>query len=369
MIIFSFLFISIILNIFLFNKNRKWFIIISFFELFIVAALRKYTVGIDLKGHYANNFITLGKMEWGKINYIIESKSSFYDFGLIIFMKAVSSICKSQQFFIIVTSAITYGLIGRYIYKHSDNVYLETFLFITTYSYFMYMNIIAQGLALAIILTSIDFLEKKSYVKFALLVLLANCIHSSAIICLLFIPLRNMKLKKSNLKLVAIVSIVMIILLDRILPIILEYIYPQFAFYFRNKSGNSIDKMQLIHMLLYLMFFGISLVINFYVSNEKKIITKVEKNANLKNFLFCASIISILFRYLGMSAYIFSRMGFYFYMFSYTLLVESLEEIKEPKNRMIFKLCIYSGMFVFFILLRNSLKVSYGVSPYNFFWQ
>lgn len=328
MIIYIFLLILILINIFVFKSNKKWFILFSFFELFIIAALRKYTVGIDLEGHYARNFTTIGEMDWGKIIKLIESKTSFYDFGLIVFMKLVSTICKSRQFFIIITSGITYGLIGRYIYKHSKNVYLETFIFITTYTYFMCMNIIAQGLALAIILNGIDYLKNKKYFKFTLFVLLANCIHSSAIICLLFIPLSFLKFKKRNIKIMIIISLIVILILDRILPIVLEYIYPQFAFYFKHKTQSGIDKMQLIHMMLYLMFFIISYIINFSTK-----INKVVDNENngMDGFLFSLAILSVLIRYLGMGTYIFSRLGFYFYMFSYTLLVQSVERIYDKK--------------------------------------
>lgn len=368
MLIYIFLFALLIINMFIFKNKRKAFVIISFFELFLVAALRKYTIGIDLEGHYANNYLILGKLNWDAIFEIIKQGNSFYDFGLIIFMKILSIISKSEQFFIIVTSAAIYGLTGRYISKHSKNVCLETFIFFTTYTYFMYMNIIAQALALAIILFSIDFLEKKSYIKFALCILLANCIHSSAIIGLIFIPLREIKLKKNSIRVLTIAILILVIFLDQILPFILKYIYPQFAYYFTNKNTGNLDKLQLVHMGLYIIFFLFSIIVRFIIPRNSRIDDEDEQK-NLSGFLFYTGMLSIMFRYLGMRFYIFSRMGFYFYVFSYTLFVKAIEQIKDNKTRGSIKIFTYFCMFVFFCLLIKTLNVSYGVVPYEFYWQ
>lgn len=368
MLIYCFLFTLLILNMVILKRKKKTFVIVSFFELFIVAALRKYTVGIDLEGHYANNFLVFGKLSWNSIFEIIKHENSFYDFGLILFMKFLSIISKNKQFFIFVTSALTYGLVGRYVYKHSKNVCLETFIFFTTYTYFMYMNIIAQALALAIVLFSIDFLEKKSYVKFIICILIANCIHSSAIIGLLFIPFREIKLKKKNLRALTILILFFVIFLDKILPFVLKYIYPQFAYYFANQVTSGVDKLQLVHMGLYILFFIFSAFVRFIIPKDNRI-EDSEENRNLSGFLFYSAMFSIMFRYLGMKFYIFSRMGFYFYLFSYTLFVKSIEQVKNNKTRGCIKIFTYFGMFMFFCALIKTLNVSYGVLPYEFYWQ
>lgn len=366
MIIYILLFTSLIINMFIFRKNKKAFIIVSFFELFLIAALRKYTVGIDLEGHYANNFIAFGETTWERIINLIKSQNSFYDFGLILFMKIISMISKNEQFFIVVTSALIYGLVGRYIYKHSKNVYIETVLFFTTYTYFMFMNIIAQALAVAIVLFSVDYLEKKSYIKFGILVLLANCIHSSAIICLIFIPLNNIKLKNSNIEKMTIAILIMLMFFDRILPLVIKNIYPQFAFYFANQGGARIDRMQLLYMGLYTMFWIVSVIIRFYATKERK---AENKTKDLSSLWFYATMLAIMFRYLGINKYIFSRMGFYFYLFSHSLMAQSIEQVKNKKIRIFVKCSTYIFMFIFFISLTKSLKSSYGVLPYKFYWE
>lgn len=366
MYIYIILFGLLIMNMYVFKGKCKTFVIFTFLELFLVAALRNYTVGIDLKGHYAKNYINFGNMEWIKIFELIEKNNSFYDSGLILFMKVLSTFVKHRQFFIIITSAITYGLVGRYIYKHSKNVYLETFIFFTAYTYFMYMNIIAQALAIAIILFSIDFLENKKIVQFVLLTLLANCIHSSAIIALIFIPLRYLKINKQKLRLLILGILIFMVSFDTVIPIIVENIFPQFAYYFEGDEVNKIDKLQLVYVIFYGIMFLFSFIINYGVSENLK--RKEFDFENLKSVFFVSAILAVLIRYLGMSVYIFSRMGFYFYLFAHTMFVSSIEQIKDNRLRGYTKVFAYIGLFVFFVVLTKTLKVSYGVVPYKFFY-
>lgn len=366
MYIYIILFGLLLINMYIFRGKRKTFVIFTFLELFIVAALRNYTVGIDLKGHYAKNYITFGNMEWIKIFELIQENKSFYDAGLIWFMKFLSIFVKNRQFFIIITSAITYGLVGRYIYKHSKNVYLETFIFFTAYTYFMYMNIIAQALAISIILLSIDFLERNKIFKFVLLVLIANCIHSSAIVALIFIPLRYLKINKQNLRMIILLLIAFLVFFDTVIPIIIENIFPQFAFYFDENSANKIDKLQLVYVAFYGIMLLFSFIINFGMSENNK--RKEFDFENLKTVLFVSAIMAVLIRYLGMNVYIFSRMGFYFYLFAHTMFVSSIEQIKDNRQRGYIKIFAYIGLFVFFVTLTKTLKVSYGVVPYKFFY-
>ena len=355
-------------NMIIFRKNKKYFVISSFFILFLIAGLRKYTIGIDLELHYAKNFIQYSQLNFQQLALL--STNSYYDFGLIFFMKILSLINSNEQFFILVTSGITYGLYGRYIYKHSNNVYMETFLFYLCFSYFMYMNIIAQALAISIVLFSIEFLEKKSYIMFLILCLLASLIHSSAIISVIFIPLILMKKSKYDIWIIVLSSIVFLASYSYVLPFILKYVFPQFSFYFENsKLTLSYDTMQVAYLIIFIISFILG--INFFSSKSKgyAYLKYNKDNINKGNFLIYVTILSIICRFLAMYNYIYSRIGFYFYPFTYTLLVNSVVNIKDTYLRKVTKVLAYSSMFAFFIIFHKTLTVSYGVLPYEFFWE
>ena len=176
-----------------------------------------------------------------------------------------------------------------------------------------------------------------------------------------------MNLSKKNVRKIEIIALGVIILFDKILPLALKYVFPQFAFYFKNQATGNIDKLQLLHMGLYIVFFIISMIINFWIPRKSR--TDDENKNSLSSFLFSTAILSIMFRYLGIKTYIFSRMGFYFYMFSYSIFVQSIEQLEGTKIRTFAKLCTCFGMTLFFFMLIKSLKLSYGVDPYYFFWE
>lgn len=376
MVVYVILFTLMILNGIILGKQRKVFVFTSFILLFLVAALRKYTVGIDLAGHYADNYQKLGKMGWDEIIFLSLNNNTYYDSGFIVFMRLLAIISDHHQWFIIATSAITFILVGRYILIFSEDVVLETFVFVTTFTYFMYMNIIAQSLAIAIVMCGIEFLYKKNYIKYLFVIFLAACIHSSAIICLVFIPLIILKSSKRNIVRVGICSIIIILAVDNILSIITKYILPQYAFYFKNGSSNMLDNVRILHLLVYLMCFIVGMFstyfFNSYKSHNYKCIIHEDKyrfRALDNNFLIYTTLLSIVFRFLVTEHYIFSRLGFYFYLFAYSFLTSTVSRMKHRSNRRIVKLGIYLFMSIFFILLFKSVKPSYGVLPYVFFWE
>ena len=160
MFIYYVLLLFILFNGFVNGKNRRWFVISSFSLFFIIAALRKYTIGIDLNLHYAINFERIANLTWSEV-----LTYPAYDVGLNILCKIFSYISDDRQIFIIGTSAIISYSVAKYVYKYAEDVVLETFMFLTMYCYFLYMNIIAQALAFAIFLFAIPYLREKRYIK------------------------------------------------------------------------------------------------------------------------------------------------------------------------------------------------------------
>lgn len=61
--------------------------------------------------------------------------------------------------------------------------------------YFMYLNIVAQALAIAIVVLGLDRLVKKQYLRFILWVVLASTMHSSAIVGIIFSAICKMVYK------------------------------------------------------------------------------------------------------------------------------------------------------------------------------
>lgn len=359
------------------RKKPKLFVQTSFFLLFLVSALRKYTVGIDLAGHYASNYELISVIPWQQLPHIIGKQFVYYDPGWIVFMRALGIVSQDAQWFIIATSAIVCYSMGRYLLHHSENVYLETFLYLMTFTYFMYMNIIAQSVAIAVVLFSMDYLEQKKYLMFALFVALACALHSSAIVCFAFVPLYLLKRTRKNVKRFVLLAAVVFLGFDRILPIVVQYFFSQFSYYLQSEYGG-IDAVRLMHLMFYVVCLAMGALARWkfksrYVDDPRN------KNIALKqprvrrslpfNFLFYITILSVMMRLLVYKLYIFSRMGYYFYPFACSFLVQAVYGVRSVRLTTQLKCVICGGMVLFFVILVNSLQTSYGVLPYAFFWQ
>nr|WP_294492640.1 EpsG family protein [uncultured Mediterraneibacter sp.] len=378
----------ILLNGILNGKKRKVFVISSFALIILVAALRKYTVGIDLAEHYASRFTAIANLSWEQIPtfYMIHT----YDFGFLIFDKLLGYISDNPQIFIIATSVIIYGSVARYIYRHSENVVMETFLFFTSFTMMMYLNIIAQALAIAILLFALDYLASKKYAMYALIVLLAALIHSSALICLGFIPLTFLPNKRKYIIRYIILLLVLLLGLDEIVNFLTKTVFQQYAYYFESGSyhgsGISISfnslfqiSMHIITILIAVIFMkrgGVFDESRLTISEHRKrsFFSKTYHLSNIPqfttNFLLYMSISAAVFRILAYQSYIITRMGFYFYFFSFTLLSRATRSIRNASNKRIITGFIYIYMLIMFFIFYKSAGVnSYGVLPYQFFWQ
>ena len=377
----------ILVNGLLFGHRRKWFVLSSFILIIGMAALRKYTVGIDLAGHYAKQYTVIANLSWSQLPAYYRVHT--YNLGFIVFAKLLGAISDNSQCFIIATSVIIFGSTARYIYRHSDNVVLETFMFVTSFTMMMYMNIIAQAMAIAIILFGLDLLLKKQYLRYIICVLFATTIHTSAIVCLGFIPLLSLPNKKKYVIGYVLAIGIGSIFADRIVSILINSIFSEFAVYFETGSyhGRGIDisanSLFQVSMHLMALFIAFLYLYKKEIVKDSKLILYAKKKKPVwaqkrtvykigqlpTNFLVYMSVTACVFRIIVYQSYIFSRMGFYFYFFSFSLLARGVSNIENRSNKRIILCFIYSYMLIMFLAFYKSAGTnSYGVLPYVLFW-
>lgn len=238
------------------KRHKKIYVVSCFVLLILVAGLRNYSIGIDLERHYARNFSIIANTDWknlSKFTYV-----GGYDMGFVVFCKFISYLSSDPQCLIMISSIITFGLIGRYIYLYSDDVALETFLFFSSMIYFMYLNIVAQALAIAIVVLGLDRLVKKQYLRFILWVVLASTMHSSAIVCVLFVPLSILPLKRKYVFRYIILVIVAMLGFEQVINYVFTHVFTNFSYYLTNSSyidgrGVSLSKFNLFQILFTVM--------------------------------------------------------------------------------------------------------------------
>lgn len=370
------------------KRHKKIYVVSCFVLLILVAGLRSYSIGIDLERHYARNFSIIANTDWknlSKFTYV-----GGYDMGFVVFCKFISYLSSDPQCLIMISSIITFGLIGRYIYLYSDDVALETFLFFSSMIYFMYLNIVAQALAIAIVVLGLDRLVKKQYLRFILWVVLASTMHSSAIVCVLFVPLSILPLKRKYVFRYIILVIVAMLGFEQVINYVFTHVFTNFSYYLTNSSyidgrGVSLSKFNLFQILFTVMCVVIPYVclyhgretINSYQVEKWKLkkykgILKLKKEIMElsylnNNFYMYVAITGIVCRVLITKMAIMERMGYYFYFMGFSILCRATESIENKGNKRIILTCIYIFMFFFFMLFGKSAgEQSYGVVPYKF---
>lgn len=357
---------------------KKYFIISSFMMIVLIAALRGTDIGKDLSGHYATNFVLIANTAWTDL--VEFTSTGLYDIGFVVFCKLISFISKDPQCFIIATSLLTFGSIGRYIYRHSEDVILETFLLITSFLMFMYMTMIAQVLAIAIILFAIDYLNDKKYLKFILLVILASTFHGSAIICFIFILLSMLETRRKYIFIYIMLLGAGMITFDKIISIVTTYLMPQYRFYFMEGALHNAEEQivgsNLIQLLIYILCAVTGILSLYYFNNSKSKQELMFKKYSMENikwldtgFLVYLTLSTLVFRTMLIHGTVIKRAGYYFYPFAFTLLCRGLGRF-NARTRFVLKLIIYMAFLWFFITSEQRLgETNYGVYPYQFFWE
>lgn len=371
--VYYFILFFILINGVTAKKHRMWYVTSTFFAIFLFAALRKYTIGIDLELHYARNFERIAILPWSEVPSFIA-----YDPGFNILCKLISYISTDRQIFIVITSLIVFGSVGRYIYINGKDVVLETFMFLVSFCYMMYMNIIAQAVAMAIFLFALEFLKEKKYIKYVLAALLASSMHASAIILLLMIPLSFLKVDRKNVLRFTVILLFVLFAYNQVFDIFATII-PEFGRYLEagNVHGQS-TRLGIFALSLILIYAGcfVASIIFIYTSKtspEKDYFISNRKGKAIKqistNLLAYGTLIVVCSRLASLQIAVSIRVGYYFCPLAFSLLSRAIDEYRDVRMRFILKAIIYVILIVFFCWSAPTFGANnYGGVPYVFYW-
>ncbi len=360
-------------------KNARRFLIFSFGVLILVAALRSRNIGTDLYVHYARRFEDVARFGWGEIHRF--ARVSTYEIGYCYLTKLLSMICPDVQFYIAVTSVFTLGTLGWFIYKNSPDVKMSTYVFILTCTYYNYMNIVRQAIAISLILIGFEFLKKPSNIVrncliFAAFVLLASTIHSSAVLCLILIIFRFLKFRKLELMLCLAGVIVVFVLYEQFFKLIVRLFGGTYSGYLtkENESVGHINA-QSIYML---MTVALAFIIGCYtlIILRRKVQPRLDSSGDSyllmpqESFLMYMGLLASLCRLLVFRMNIINRYSYFMIPFVLILYPTAVYGFQIPSNRKVVKVFIYLFLGIYFVWMTISYEASFHRTvPYEFFWQ
>lgn len=141
-------------------------------------------------------------------------------------------------------SILTYSLVIYSCYKYTKEAGLSLIVYLGLF-YLPSLSIIRQGLAIAVIIFAVRFIQRKSYLKYYISIIVAFLFHYSAIVAIIF-PLFY---KTANLKTVFIYSLIIIIGFKFILEYVVSQYMPYYSVYLSSDFGGG----SLLNLLLLLI--------------------------------------------------------------------------------------------------------------------
>lgn len=355
------------------NKRKKRYIVFSFACLAIISMLRSYNVGRDLQAHYYKTFLRVVNMDWNNLFTL------GYENGYLVFYKIISMFTSDGQWMIAIHALIVIGITGWFIYRNSDNVVMSTFLFITTNTWFMYMTMMRQAMAVSFVLVALEIWKRKDwrikrFVLYVLVVILAMQFHSSAFIAFIIPIFDYLPFKRKHILISTIVMIASFALYNQLFKAVsLLQIGKRDYTEFYSSSGEAINIISLYFVFIYALIFIIGTVsLVYYKSeeNQSSNLNVTDESGFSNSFILYMVLVLVVCRITGLKINIMARMTYYFMPFVYILLPRAIAGFRNYSNKKIVKYSIYVLMTAAFVWLTyRSAASMYGTVPYQFYWE
>lgn len=330
------------------NEEQK--VIISFFIiLFLLLALRKDDVGIDLN-NYKTIFNSVTRSDW------VNLQNNKIEYGYLLYNKLLSSINNNFQFFMACTALITVFPIAFLFYRESEDALLSISIFCVLSNFCMLFSGLRQSIAIAFTVPAYYCAKNKKLLWFIIFVFLAFNFHRSAMIMLLIYPLYNITISKKSIFFIAPAMIAIFIFRSKIFDFLINFIGDEYQL----KYGSQIDTGAYTTLILFIMF----ALYAFLAIDDKKIDKDI---LGLRNILLLA----ICIQFFASLNSVAMRMNYYFITFIPVLISKTYYYCKEIDRSIVNLVNIVITVFFigYFFYNANHGADILQIFPYSLFWR
>lgn len=332
------------------KKGSFLYLLLAVGVLTLVGGLKASSVGNDSPSYYYN-FTLIGN---GNI------KNSWFETGFVYLVFAIYSIFKNPQWCFVVLHFIMYFLFVLRLWDFRKTISLPiAFYALYTIFFFFSLTGIRQALAVSFVFYASRFIQKKNYLVFIIITIIASFVHRSALIglILLFVELFEWKHLNKWQKSFLVIGIILS-------PVLIVYSINYLSRY-EYYLGQTIIVDIGLTLPLKIAFLVLTLFL-FRKPQEKssQLVCSNGGTAYLVSTTRFYYFIGILLTFTGYFVSNISRIGWYFYIFEaiyFGFLFNS------KKYRHFLQFCVLIVITVLFILSFGNNGE--GVFPYRFFWQ
>lgn len=325
------------------DRTASFFgVALSFSVLFLIAALR-YGIGTDYWPRYAPLFeqIQLGDVDGQEIGYVLLNK-------------AVGLITDDYQGIFVVTSFLTIALFYRFFLRMSINPALSVFIYSFGGFYLEDFNLVKQGLAIAILVNTIEFALRKKHLAFVLATLLAASFHASALIWFAVWPLMWIRVGRAARIAIALAMIAVILVVPQAVSLLVAQFAPNYAWYFDSNYGAT-RSIQPAVIIVAVAAFAFTMVKVGKAGRADRYADAVVNVLAVSTAVLVAT---------ATIAYLFLRLNYYFAPAQLLAVPLALSLVQHRLARHLLTalfMCAYMTSFVFQFLVWNA----HGVLPYD----
>lgn len=315
------------------EKKNKIFLIISFLQMFIIAAIRNIDVGTDLQ-NYIPFYERCETYSWAQI-----LEPGLKEYGYRIYNKVLSLLSISDQLFLTITAGIS--LIGVYyiIKKYSKNYFLSTYIYIAFNFYIFIFSGLRQSIAMSIGMLSIKYIDERKFCKFLILILLASTFHMSALILLLMYFIKNIEVKPKMLPIILFGYSILFIMRKYIVSFIIRFVYSNYSI---TNTGNGYVYL----LLLTIIVIGITLYKKQFV-----------KENGLNNFCYNALLIALLIQLFASAQGEIARLTMYYSIYMIIAIPNFIKCIDIKEQRYTLEGIIIILLFIYLLINSQNLNL------------
>lgn len=339
-------------------KKSRLTTVITMVAIFMVLALKKSTVGIDIEGYQAQYYLSK-TISWSNYDYV------YFENGYIFLMKLFSKTGISFELFCAILYAFSCLMMCKLITKYSNDGWLSVIIFLCYQFFVLYTSGLRQMVAMSICIFAFLVLDSEKYYQWIrtllaiIIVFIATTVHSSAYIFYFVIATYFFKGKRIPVFLTA-VSVCAAIVLR---PYIINIINAVFGRHIENRGMTVGGNFMFLILLSAFSYLGI-LQKNL---NESEITSEDCNKEICFNNLVAKLLVLATLSQIAFSGSSMLRSSMYLTMFAIPG-TPNIIKCYERKIQIVAYTCIIALMIFIFVhdtLMANQLSIC----PYKFLWQ
>ena len=295
-----------------FEQCKRIFMYVNFLMLIIISGIRSNNVGADTLTYYSS-FSYLSDMQIH--GWYVDS----YEWGYVLLNKVAYAIWPTGQSIILISAFVSLTLMGYFIYRASEDVYVSVISFVGLYIFFQSFTFVRQFIAVGIYCVAIIYLARNRRIAYIIITIFASAFHAPIALLTLVVLVVPLNIKKTLLSIGGIICLTILFQLDG-LSLLID-VFPDGDIKYLSYIGSNHDIQNVIGAALiravYCWIIG-SMAL-FYIFKRKRILLKNHKKVDKDRLNEICALLTLINGFvilMGYSSQILGRFELYLFFFS-----------------------------------------------------